>query len=104
MSTLKDAEERTTGMATVDTQAEATPDATQTLSGAHAPRVSDWRKRLRRLARDRRIPISMAFLLLVVFTALVGPALAPYDDREMNVAPPLTGPSREHRRTSESGH
>lgn len=99
MSTSEDVEERTTGMATIDTpRPERTEraEATAALSAAHAPRGSEWRKRLRRLARDRRIPISTAFLLLVVFTALVGPALAPYDDREMNVAIPLTGPSSEH--------
>jgi peptide/nickel transport system permease protein len=60
------------------------------------PRVSEWR-RFRRVFFQRRLVLfGLAVLLLLVFTAIFAPWLAPHDPYRGNLADSLSPPSREY--------
>ncbi len=50
----------------------------------------------RRLKSDKLAIISLAVIMLVVFVAIFGPLLAPYDPYEKHLAPLPLAPSKEH--------
>ena len=54
---------------------------------------SGWRQVGRRLARDRRMPISGTILVLTVLAAAFASVIAPFDPIKLNVGPALEGPS-----------
>jgi peptide/nickel transport system permease protein len=52
--------------------------------------------RIRRLARDRRVPFAALALAVVFLAALFAPVIAPYDPIKMGVGPLLAAPSPAH--------
>ena len=74
-----------------------TPHGSQVQLGSEAEKVAESAPRTRRL-RGRNILFyaGLAVLILLVFTALCAPWLAPYDPDAQNLAQGLTGPSWSH--------
>jgi peptide/nickel transport system permease protein len=60
------------------------------------PRISEWRRLWRVFFSRGTVAVGFSILLLVVFTALLAPFLAPYDPYQVGVADPLIQPDSRH--------
>ncbi|MGE5595020.1 MAG: ABC transporter permease [Hyphomicrobiales bacterium] len=73
------------------------PVATSQFEWAVQTRGRQWPRRAAHLAKEHPLGVfGLAVLLLFVFLGLFGPAIAPYDPRELQVGKPLSGPSMDH--------
>jgi peptide/nickel transport system permease protein len=80
--------------AVTDTQAQAQEQA-QVGEVAASP-VGQWRDIRRRFLRNRLAVFGLFLVILLFFTALFAPLLAPYDPYQQNLANTLASPERGH--------